>query len=199
VVAEVPGEATLDAVWRPNLHVLGMAVFITSEIIFFAVLVVTYIAYRGQGAATPEGKELIEVGRTAIFTVFLFASSGTVYLAAKRLEKGDQRGLGLWLVVTVVLGAIFLGGQVSEYAHLLGTNAFAFSRVFGSTFFALTGFHGLHVLGGLVMLLILAATAFAGDFRRHSGTAVETASLYWHFVDAVWVVVFSVVYLWTLL
>jgi heme/copper-type cytochrome/quinol oxidase subunit 3 len=197
-----PGVVTPEPdipIWRPDPHKLGMAVFISSESIFFLTLVVTFLVYRGQGAATPQGKALLDVGRTAIFSLFLFASSGTVYLADRALRARNSRAVGLWLLVTAALGAVFLAGQGTEYAKLLAENAFGDLRVFGSTFFALTGFHGLHVLVGLVMLLILAVCSFAGDFRTRGGVAVESVSLYWHFVDAVWVVVFSVVYLGSLL
>ncbi|MGN6697624.1 MAG: cytochrome c oxidase subunit 3, partial [Thermomicrobiales bacterium] len=103
-----------------------------------------------------------------------------------------------WLLVTIALGAIFIAGQAYEYHHLIDEGVTISSGLFGTTFFTLTGFHGLHVIIGLVALSILAALTFAGDFDEGNEMPLTTAGLYWHFVDAVWVVVFSVVYLWTL-
>src|SRR5437870_11607802 len=114
-----PGIASSEPdiqIWRPDPHKLGIAVFISSEAIFFLTLVVTYLVYRGQGAAIPQGKALLDVGRTAIFSLFLFTSSGTVYLADRALRARNSRAVGLWLLVTAALGAVFLAGQGTEYA-----------------------------------------------------------------------------------
>jgi heme/copper-type cytochrome/quinol oxidase subunit 3 len=172
-----------------NRTLLGVAVFIASESIFFLAIVLAYVAYRDAGLAT--AKATLDVGRTAIFSVALFASSGTMALAA-RAENSR------WLIATIVLGAIFLLGQGSEYARLLGEGVGPGSALFGTTFFTLTGLHGLHVVAGLVALVAL----LSANLRRPQAVravAWEAVSMYWHFVDAVWVVVFSVVYLGTLL
>ena len=174
---------------RENRTLLGVAIFIASESVFFLAIVLAYVAYRDAGLAT--ARAALDVGRTAIFSVALFASSGTMLLAARRRS-------GLWLGATMVLGAIFLLGQGAEYARLLREGIGPGSALFGTTFFTVTGLHGLHVLAGLVAL----AALFAANLRRARGVhpvAWEAVGLYWHFVDAVWVVVFSVVYLGTLL
>jgi heme/copper-type cytochrome/quinol oxidase subunit 3 len=112
------------------------------------------------------------------------------------LHHGDHAGFRAWLLVTIALGAIFMIGQVTEYGALYGEGITLSSNPFASAFFTLTGFHGLHVVIGLIALLIVAVLAFGGDFRngRHAG-AVASVSWYWHFVDGVWVVVFTTVYL----
>jgi cytochrome c oxidase subunit III len=168
---------------------LGVAIFIASESIFFLAIVLAYVAYRDEGLAT--AKANLDVGRTAIFSIALFGSSATMVLAARTRTTG-------WLAATIALGAIFLVGQGSEYARLLGGGIGPGSALFGTTFFTLTGLHGLHVLAGLVAL----AALFAANLGRPRGVravAWEAVGLYWHFVDAVWVVVFSAVYLGTLL
>lgn len=172
-----------------NRNIAGVAIFIASEAIFFLAIVLAYLAYRESGLATARAS--LDIGRTAIFSVALFASSGTMALATRR------RSAGL-LIATFALGAIFLVGQGSEYVRLLGEGIGPGSALFGTTFFTLTGLHGLHVLAGLVALLALLSASLR---RRLAVTAVawEAIGLYWHFVDAVWVVVFSVVYLGTVL
>jgi len=172
-----------------NRTLLGVAIFIASESIFFLAIVLAYLAYRDAGLAT--AKANLDIGRTVIFSVALFASSGTMAVAA-RAESGR------WLAATIFLGAIFLVGQGSEYARLLGEGIGPGSALFGTTFFTLTGLHGLHVLAGLVALTAL----LAANRRRPpavGAVAWDGVGMYWHFVDAVWVVVFTVVYLGTLL
>ena len=168
---------------------LGVAIFIASESVFFLAIVLAYVAYRDAGLAT--AKANLDIGRTAIFSIALFASSGTMALAAGARS-------GVWLAATMILGAIILVGQGSEYARLLGEGIGPGSALFGTTFFTLTGLHGIHVLAGLVALAAL-FTANLGRPRAVRAVAWEAVSFYWHFVDVVWVVVFSVVYLGTLL
>jgi heme/copper-type cytochrome/quinol oxidase subunit 3 len=168
---------------------LGVVIFIASESVFFLAIVLAYLAYRESGLATARAN--LDVGRTAIFSIALFASSGTMGLAVGR------RSLW-WLAATMILGAVFLTGQGAEYARLLALGIGPGSALFGTTFFTLTGLHGIHVLAGLVALVAL-FTANLGRGRAVSAVAWEAVGFYWHFVDAVWVVVFSVVYLGTLL
>ncbi|HBY95971.1 MAG TPA: heme-copper oxidase subunit III [Chloroflexi bacterium] len=177
---------------------LGMLLFIASEAVFFILLILAYIYFRGS-VTGPTAASSLDIGRTAIFTVFLLSSSPTVWLAERSLKQGEQRRLWVWLLVTVVFGAVFLLGQASEYAHLFAENITMSRNLFGTTFFTLTGFHGFHVLIGLVALAILLGFAVSGEFQESHSAAVETVALYWHFVDVVWIVIFSVVYLWTFL
>lgn len=168
-------------------HVLGMLFFIASESIFFLGVVVAYAVFRAEGLVT--AKAQLDIGRTALFSVLLFGSSGTMAIAAGRRSRS-------WLLATAALGAVFLAGQGLEYMRLFDAGIRPGTALFGTTFFTLTGLHGLHVLVGLVLLGSLFAAAGAGP-RRVSAAAWESISLYWHFVDAVWVVVFGVVYLGT--
>ena len=170
-------------------NLVGVALFIGSESLFFLGVVIAYVVFREQGLATARAQ--LDVGRTAIFSVLLFASSGTVGLATARRSR-------LWLALTALLGAAFLAGQGLEYARLLGAGLRPGSELFGTTFFTLTGLHAVHVLVGLVLLVTLLAASAARP-RRVGHAAWEGIALYWHFVDAVWVAVFSVVYLGTLI
>ncbi|HXW85405.1 MAG TPA: heme-copper oxidase subunit III [Candidatus Binataceae bacterium] len=179
---------------------LGVSLFILSEANFFALLIVAYIffhAYPGEG---PTAATALNVGRTTIFSILLFASSGTAMLAARGYRAGNRSALLRWLVVTIALGAVFLIGQAREYVGLYESGVVLNRNLFATTFFTLTGFHGLHVFIGLCALTIVAGLTAAGNMGAAGpqGEAFESVELYWHFVDAVWVVVFSVVYLWTL-
>jgi heme/copper-type cytochrome/quinol oxidase subunit 3 len=119
----------------------------------------------------------------------LFASSATIHLAERRLDRGDRRGFNRWWLATIVLGAVFLVGQLTEYGRLFADGITIDRNLWTTTFFTLTGFHGLHVVVGLIALAALLATRF-------THAAVRAVAAYWHFVDGVWVVVFSLVYLW---
>ena len=171
---------------------LGMALFIASESIFFMTIVVVYIALRGSGLDT--AKRELEFGKTLLFSLCLFASSATMTIAERRRARDGW----LWLLATAALGAVFITGQGLEYLRLLGTGIAPAGGMFGTTFFTLTGLHGLHVLVGLAAIggLVLASRTRGS---RVTGVAWEAVAWYWHFVDGVWVVVFSVVYIWTAL
>ena len=170
-------------------NLVGIALFIGSESLFFLSVVIAFVVFREQGLAT--AKAQLDIGRTALFSVLLFASSGTMGLATARRSRR-------WLGLTALLGAAFLVGQGLEYARLLGAGLRPGSEIFGTAFFTLTGLHAVHVLVGLVLLATLLAASAARP-RRVGRTAWEGIAMYWHFVDAVWVVVFSVVYVGTLL
>ncbi len=182
----------------PSPAVLGMLVFISSEATFFLFLLISYISYRNENLQGPDASQALDVGRTAIFSVCLFVSSATIALAAARFRRRDGRGFELWLALTILLGLVFLLGQVWEF-HDLGAKNVTLSRnLFGSTFFTLTGFHGLHVAIGLVLLGLAFVLARSGDIDTAENGAWRSIEYYWHFVDAVWVVIFSAVYLWSL-
>ncbi|MBX6772387.1 MAG: heme-copper oxidase subunit III [Chloroflexi bacterium] len=189
----------LEAIRRVDPNVLGVIVFITSEALFFASLIITYIVYRGASTAGPTPKEVLNVPVTGVFTVFLLSSSLTMARVTAHLSRGDAAAVRRWLILTIVLGAIFLAGQGYEYVRLYLENVTISRNLWGSTFFTLTGFHGLHVLVGLISMAILAGLVEPGGQRVRGASGVEAISFYWHFVDAVWVVIFPVVYLWTLI
>lgn len=178
---------------------LGMGVFLASEVVFFVMLILAYVIYHRTQAAGTAAAAVLDVPRTAVFSVFLLSSSATVWRASAALSRGRRRRGALWLLATIVLGVVFLVGQGIEYAGLLQRDVTISRDLFGTTFFTLTGFHGLHVFIGIVMLSVLAGLAFFGRRREPASGAVEAISLYWHFVDVVWIAIFSVVYLWALL
>jgi cytochrome c oxidase subunit I+III len=178
--------------WRPQI--VGITAFIFSEVTFFGALIVAYLEYRTRSAGP--GPHDLDVPRTLLFSLFLFASSGTVYLAERCLARDDQRGFLTWWVASIGLGAVFLIGQVTEYARLYAVGITIGTNLFTSAFFTLTGFHGLHVFIGLIALGVIGVLGLRGDFGRgRRRVAVDGVSIYWHFVDGIWVVIFSLVYL----
>jgi heme/copper-type cytochrome/quinol oxidase subunit 3 len=180
-----------NQVLRLEKNVLGVALFITSESVFFISLIIAFVVYRGRSEAGD-----LDVARTAIFTVALLASSGTAMLAERAFKRGALGGGRLWLGITVLLGIAFLCNQALEYWGLLRQAITPQTNLWATTFFTLTGFHGLHVFVGLIVLCILLGLAAVGEITEHKHEALTAAGLYWHFVDGVWVVVFSLVYLW---
>lgn len=179
--------------WRKPL--VGTIAFVVSELTFFGALIVAYLEYRTRSAGP--GPHDLDFGRTLLFSLFLFGSSGTVYLAERRLSRDDQRGFLLMWLVSIAMGAIFLIGQITEYVKLYADGVTIGTNLFTSAFFTLTGFHGLHVFVGLIALSVVALLGRIGDLRGHRHrVAVDCVSLYWHFVDGVWVVIFSLVYIW---
>jgi len=182
---------------RIESNTLGMALFLLSETVFFALLIIAYITFRNSVTAGPNAANSLDPLTTSFFSIALFASSFTVWRADKAHDRRDHRGVVVWLVATIVLGLIFLIGQGSEYWRLLTDNVTVSRNVFGTTFFTLTGFHGFHVFVGLVMLSILTVIALTGHLKGPRAGALSAISLYWHFVDVVWIFIFSIVYIGT--
>jgi heme/copper-type cytochrome/quinol oxidase subunit 3 len=174
---------------------LGMLLFLVSEAFFFGMLILAYVYYSGAPADGPSAATSLDVSTAAIFTAFLLGSSGTLWLAERSMARKRPAGMRLWLLITVVLGAIFLIGQGWEYLRLFEDNVTISRNLFGATFFTLTGFHGLHVFSGLVALAILFGLAMAGWFKGPHAVAIEAVGWYWHFVDVVWIVIFTIIYL----
>ena len=170
---------------------VGVVVWLASELMFFAGLFAAWFTLRAANDPwPPEGVEL-EVGRTALATAVLVASSGTIHVAVAAAKRLDRAAAVRWLGVTALLGATFLANTVAEWA----TDDFGIdSHAYGSIFYVLTGFHALHVLGG-ILLMGAVAGAVAGRSRAPAAATVEVAAAYWHFVDVVWVAVFASVYL----
>ena len=170
---------------------VGVIVWLASELMFFAGLFAAWFTLRaGNDPWPPEGVEL-EVGRTAVATAVLLASSGTIHLAVVAGKLENRAAAVRWLAVTAFLGAAFLANTVAEWS----SDGFGIdSHAYGSIFYLLTGFHGLHVLGG-ILLMGAVAGAVAGRSRAPAAATVEVAAAYWHFVDVVWVAVFAMVYL----
>lgn len=175
--------------------VLGMALFVTSEIMFFGALLGAYFALRAAAPQWPtEGTPHLDVARTALFSVALVSSSFTQHASVGALRRGDSGRFVRLTLLTVGLGTLFLAGQAWEYAELASQGFTVSSNVFGTAFYTLTGFHGLHVAGGLTMLALTASRVRSRPSSGLAGTA-EAVGLYWHFVDAVWIALFGVLYL----
>jgi heme/copper-type cytochrome/quinol oxidase subunit 3 len=185
----------------PEKTKLLTALLVFSEANFFLALIVTYVVYHGSGGTgfattgAPTAASSLDTVRAGFNTLLLLGSSVTMGLAGKSLRRERRGGLVGWLLVTIGLGLCFLVGQGEEWLRLIQAGVTISRDLFGTTFFTLTGFHGLHVFMGLIALMIVCVLALAGDFPGRRTAAVESVALYWHFVDAVWVVVFSVVYL----
>jgi cytochrome c oxidase subunit 3 len=175
---------------------LGMVLFIASEVMFFGGLFGAYFTLRSGTAhwAPPEGIELDPWYAGAI-TVALVSSSFTMQFGVWAVRRGDTKALVRWLIVTLLLGAVFLAGQANEYRMLIHEGLTLRSGVFGSTFFTLTGFHGAHVTGGAIFIFIVLLRARSGQFTPARHDSVEMSSYYWHFVDVVWIGLYSTIYL----
>jgi cytochrome c oxidase subunit 3 len=176
----------------PSLLRIGVVVWLASELMFFSGLFAAYFFLRGgEGDWPPDGVELNAL-RAGLFTAILVASSGTIHLAGHRAEAGDERGTRVWTLVTILLGAVFLTNQGLEYAESTFTPT---EHAYGSLFFLMTGFHGAHVLGGLVLMAAVVAVGTGPTSKAPLATTFSPATYYWHFVDVVWVAMFATIYL----
>jgi cytochrome c oxidase subunit I len=184
---------------RVSQPVLAVLLLILSETLIFLPLIAIYWFYRGLNPVGPAPRQVLDVGYTGIFTACLLSSSITIFLAERSLKRGKYRAMWVFLGLTILLALAFLAGEGSEWLRLLGRHLDPARSLFGSTYFTLTGMHGLHVSVGILAFLALAITFLAGDVRgRRASTALTAISIYWHFVDALWVVIFTTIYLWTL-
>jgi len=187
-----------------NDHVTGtglsdnkllMWVFLGSECLLFGGLISTYLIYRSRFAAGPAPGDIFDIPFTSVSSFVLLMSSLTMVLALSALQRGDIRNNRLWLLTTALLGSLFIGGQVYEFTTFLREGLGYTTSPFSSAFFTLTGFHGVHVSVGIVMIMSLYVSSLRGNLRRESAETVEIVGLYWHFVDVVWILIFTVIYL----
>jgi cytochrome c oxidase subunit 3 len=176
----------------------GMIAFLVSEAALFSTLIVVYLTFLGKDVVGPYPREALSLPLVIGTTVCLLSSSATIHRAEGRLRAGDVPGFRTFWAATIVLGLLFLIGTGYEWSELITRHKLTIGRnLFGSTFYTLVGFHGVHVTVGLIaMNVVLLLRDGLGPARRGSDADVELVSWYWHFVDAVWVVVFSVVYLY---
>jgi cytochrome c oxidase subunit 3 len=172
---------------------VAMACLIIAESAIFTIFVVAYLFYIGKSLTGPTPREVLET--PIFFTVCLLSSSLTVHFASRSLEHGKRGAfLGLWLL-TIILGGLFLFGTGQEWHRLIYEHGLTIStNLFGTTYYSLVGLHAFHVTAGLIMLITVLLFRLAGRVGREQTTRIEVLSMYWHFVDAVWVVVFTVVY-----
>jgi cytochrome c oxidase subunit 3/cytochrome o ubiquinol oxidase subunit 3 len=178
---------------RPARGQVGMFGLIAAEAAIFTIFVVAYLFYVGKSLTGPMPKDVLSV--PFFFTICLLSSSLTIHLAAKSLRRGSVRSFGILWLATIALGTAFLYGTATEWHRLIYREGLTIStNLFGTTYYSLVGLHGFHVVVGLVALFMVMVFTFLGNVRPEHAERVDVLSLYWHFVDAVWIVVFTVVY-----
>jgi cytochrome c oxidase subunit 3/cytochrome o ubiquinol oxidase subunit 3 len=173
----------------------GMLSFLVSEVAIFTTLIVTYLFYVGKDVAGPTPADVLKLPLVLCTTACLLASSATIHLAERTLERGNQGGFLLFWAATIVLGVLFLLGTAYEWYGLIHHGLTISRNLFGTTYYSLVGLHALHVTGGVTIMLIVLGLALARQVTNANRTGVGLISWYWHFVDGVWIVVFTVVYL----
>jgi heme/copper-type cytochrome/quinol oxidase subunit 3 len=178
-----------------NSRKLFMWIFLASDCMFFGSLIATYMIYRDKELTGPTPHQLIDIPATSISTFVLLTSSLAMLLALAGLQRGDIRASRVWLATTGLLGLIFLGGQFFEFTDFYREGLTPQVNIFGATFFTLTGIHGTHVAIGVVWIFTLFFVSLRGGLKKEDSLDLELAGLYWHFVDLVWVVIFTLVYL----
>ena len=192
--ATFPTPPPVAAEARPDGHKVGMIVFFVSEVAFFSTLLMAYIIYMGQSGVPPTPAEVLSLPLVIGTTICLLSSSLTIHLAEKALRASNRTGFALGWTLTIILGALFLAGTGKEWFDLITVHHLTISRnLFGTTFYTLVGFHALHVTVGLLLLMLMLSLFLRGRVGEKS-LGIELVSWYWHFVDGVWVVVFTVVY-----
>jgi cytochrome c oxidase subunit 3 len=174
---------------------LAMWTFIGSECLLFGTLISTYLVYQGQSISGPMPREILDIPLTSISTFVLLMSSLAMVLALAAVTRADRLWSRVWIFATAALGLVFLGFQAYEFTHFVHEGLTIKTSLFGSTFFVLTGTHGAHVAVGVLLLLTLLVRSFQGKLGPDKAMVVEITGLYWHFVDVVWIVIFTVVYL----
>src|ERR671911_1055694 len=174
---------------------LAMWIFLASECMLFGALITTYVLYRGRSTVGPYPADVFDIPYTSVSSFVLLASSLTMVRALSAAQERDTGRMRLWLLTTALLGMTFVGGQVYEFTAFYNEGLRLSENLFSSTFYVLTGFHGVHVTVGVLMLLSLVGFSAARRLPDDPAFPIEMVGLYWHFVDIVWIVIFTVVYL----
>ncbi|HYU57866.1 MAG TPA: cytochrome c oxidase subunit 3 [Actinomycetota bacterium] len=174
---------------------VAMWTFLASECLLFGALISTYLLYRGRVVSGPKPGDVYDIPFTSVSSFVLLMSSLTMVLAVHAIAEGDQAKCRTWLVATALLGMTFISGQVYEFTTFVHEGLALTTNVFSTAFFVLTGFHGAHVTVGIIMLLSLFGLSLDGKIPQSRAETVEMVGLYWHFVDVVWIVIFTLVYL----
>ena len=203
VIAATDGHATLDHVDHGahttstglSNNKLAMWLFLGSECLLFGGLISTYMLYRGRVGNGPRPEQVYSIPFTSVSSFVLLMSSLTMVLAVSAAKRKDDVAMRIWLTTTAMLGATFVGGQVFEFTAFYRKGLGFTTSLFGSSFYTLTGFHGVHVSVGIVMLMSVMAMTWRGRIPGDKAEVVELVGLYWHFVDIVWIVIFTLVYL----
>lgn len=174
---------------------LAMWLFLGSECLLFGGLISTYMLYRGRAANGPRPGQVFDIPFTSVSSFVLLMSSLTMVLAVSAAQRKDERNMNLWLIATAILGSTFVGGQIYEFTAFYREGMGFTTSLFSSSFFTLTGFHGVHVTIGIIMLLSTVGMNKRATIHGDRAEVVEMVGLYWHFVDVVWIVIFTLVYL----
>ena len=193
--AATAGGHTLETSTGVDNRKLLMWLFLASEALFFGGLIATYLLYRDRSAVGPYPEDVFDIPFTSVSAFVLLMSSVSMVLALAAIQRGDRRGPQVWLFTTAILGVLFVSGQAFEFTEFHEKGLSLDTNLFGTTFFVLTGFHGAHVTVGVVILFSLFVMAMQGRITQDKSLNVELAGLYWHFVDIVWIVIFTLVYL----
>ena len=195
VTAAAIDKSRIHSLTRPNMVSVGTIVWLSSELMFFAALFAMYFSIR---AAAPEmwekHTEVLDIPYATTFTVILVLSSVTCQMGVFAAEKGDVFALRRWFTITFVMGLIFVLGQANEYRNLVHEGVTINGDGYGSMFYLTTGFHGLHVTGGLIAFIIYMIRTTMGRFTPAQATSAIVVSYYWHFVDVVWIALFAIIY-----
>lgn len=178
-----------------NNRKLLMWAFLGSDCMFFGTLIATYVVYQGKSLKGPFPIDVFNIPITSVSTFVLLMSSMSMVLAYAALRQGNVKSFRIWIFSTAFLGMTFLGFQVFEFRDFVHEGLTLKTNLFGTTFFTLTGLHGAHVTLGVIWLLSLGFHSFKGGITPDKHLDVDLAALYWHFVDVVWIIIFTVVYL----
>jgi heme/copper-type cytochrome/quinol oxidase subunit 3 len=189
------GPEHLETATGLNTFKLGFWIFLGSETLFFGSLISTYMVYKGQSVIGPYPQDILNIPLTSISTFVLLMSSLAMVLALAGVQQGSRKQTLIWLLATAALGSLFLGFQAYEFTEFYHKGLTLKTNVFGSTFFIMTGFHGAHVTVGVIWLLTLWVQALRGQLGPDKALTVEICGLYWHFVDIVWIAIFTLIYL----
>jgi len=186
------GHATATGISNSKL---AMWVYLGSDCLLFGSLISTYLLLRHRSISGPGPEDVFDIPFTSVSSFVLLMSSLTMALAVASIVRGDVQRNRAWLATTAMLGGVFIGGQVYEFTTFYREGLGYTTNIFGSAFYTLTGFHGLHVSVGIIMLMSLLVMSVRGTLGPDKAEAVEIVGLYWHFVDSVWIIIFTVVYL----
>ena len=174
---------------------LLMWLFLGSECLFFGSFIAAYLLYRNRSISGPYPKDLFDIPFTSVSSFVLLTSSLCMVLALSAIQQGNIRKMRIWLLATAFLGLVFLSGQAFEFTQFYREGLKLDTNMFGTTFFVLTGFHGAHVAIGVLILMSLYSGSLKGKITEENALQVELAGLYWHFVDIVWIIIFTMIYL----
>jgi heme/copper-type cytochrome/quinol oxidase subunit 3 len=173
---------------------LAMWVFLASDCLLFGALISTFLLYKNKVEAFPNA-DIFDIPFTSVSSFVLLMSSLTMVLGVSAIQRGDHRSTRIWIAATATLGAIFISGQIYEFTVFYREGMGFTTNTFSSAFYTLTGFHGAHVTGGIIMLVSALVLSARGALTQDRAETLEIIGLYWHFVDIVWIVIFAVVYL----